>query len=111
VEDRQKFQRILKLEKIILANRVPVDEEEMTEYIIDGISNVQLRNQVRLQQFEIKTELLVVFENINVTEVKDRSEREAKTWNKDHKGIRVQGRRRYHRRRKQQRIPAECRRD
>lgn len=41
-------------EKIILANRVPIDEDEMVEYLIDGISSVQLRNQARLQQFEAK---------------------------------------------------------
>lgn len=77
-------------EKIILANRVPVDDEEMIEYLIDGITSVQLRNQARLQQFETKSDLLAAFENINLTESKDRSECEAKTWSKDHKGVRVQ---------------------
>jgi len=37
---------------IILANKVPVNEEEILKYIIEGILNVQLRNQVKFQQFE-----------------------------------------------------------
>ncbi|XP_032689633.1 uncharacterized protein LOC116852956 [Odontomachus brunneus] len=38
-------------EKIILANRVPIEEEELTEYLVEGITSTQLRNQARLQQF------------------------------------------------------------
>ncbi|RLU16824.1 hypothetical protein DMN91_010892 [Ooceraea biroi] len=39
-------------EKVILANRVPIDEEEILEYLVEGISNMQLRNQAKLQKFE-----------------------------------------------------------
>lgn len=74
-------------EKVILANRVPVDEEEMVEYLIDGIANVQLRNQARLQQFDTKSDLLAAFENISLSDSKCGPEREAKTGNKDQKGI------------------------
>jgi len=40
-------------EKIIMGNRVPIDGDEMLEYIVDGISNDTLRNQARIQRFEI----------------------------------------------------------
>lgn len=36
--------------KVVLANRVPVEEEEMVDYIIDGISNIHLKNQARMLQ-------------------------------------------------------------
>ena len=59
-------------EKIILANKVPINEEEILEYIIKGIFNVHLRNQVKLQQFkstpELSTAELIAFESVNVTE-------------------------------------------
>lgn len=73
-----------------MANQVPGDDEEMIEYLIDGITSVQLRNQARLQQFKTKSDLLATFENINLTEGKNCSECEAKTWSKDHKEVRVQ---------------------
>lgn len=72
-------------EKIILANRVPVEEEEMLEYLIEGIPNIQIRNQARLQQFESNAELLKAFENISLTEGKSRTDRESKIQNKEQK--------------------------
>lgn len=32
-------------DKVVLANRVPIDEEELLEYIIDGILDTRLRDQ------------------------------------------------------------------
>lgn len=51
-------------DKVVLANRVSVDEDELMDYIIDGISDVQLRNQARMHCFKSKTMLLEAFEKI-----------------------------------------------
>lgn len=51
-------------DKIILANKVPVDEEELTDYIIDGIPDGIMRTQARIQRFEKKEDLLKSFEKI-----------------------------------------------
>lgn len=75
-------------EKIILANRVPIEEEEILEYFIKGISNVQLRNQAKLQQFDSKDQLLTAFESVNVSEEKNRPKRESKWKNKEQKEMR-----------------------
>lgn len=70
-------------EKTILANRVPIDEEELLEYIVEGIPNTHLRNQARLRQFESNAELLKAFENISLTDGKGRDAK----GNKDHKEV------------------------
>jgi len=67
-----------------------VDREEIMEYLIDGISNTHLRNQVQLQKFDSGIELLAAFENISLTETKNRSERDCKTSSKDYKRMRAQ---------------------
>ena len=41
-------------EKLMLANAVPIAEEELLDYLIDGISDMSLRNQARIQQFQQK---------------------------------------------------------
>lgn len=48
--------------KVILGNRVPIDKEELAEYIIDGIPDRTLRDQARLSGLETKTTLLEAFE-------------------------------------------------
>ncbi|XP_029160376.1 uncharacterized protein LOC114932380 [Nylanderia fulva] len=58
-------------EKVILANRVPVAEDELIDHVIEGITNVQLRNQARLMRFRSGAELLEAFESI-VFERRDR---------------------------------------
>lgn len=73
-----------------MANRAPIDEEEIIEYLVDGIASTQLRNQARLQQFKSGAELLAAFENISLSETKGRSERDSRTWSKDLKGVRAQ---------------------
>lgn len=75
-------------EKVILANRVPVVEDELLEYIVEGIPNIHLRNQARLQQFESNAELLKAFENISLTDGKNQ-ERDSKGTGKDHKEARA----------------------
>ena len=63
-------------EKRILANQVSLSEEEMIEYIIDGIPDIQLQNQARLQKFESASAILQAFEKITMTR---REEKHPKT--------------------------------
>jgi len=51
-------------EKVILANQVPVAEEELLDYIVDGITDKQLQRQVRLQDFPSREKLLKAFEKL-----------------------------------------------
>ncbi|KMQ84408.1 hypothetical protein RF55_17802 [Lasius niger] len=39
-------------DKIILANRVPIEDDEVVDYVIDGISDRNLQDQARIMQFE-----------------------------------------------------------
>jgi len=55
-------------EKIIKGNRVPIDGDEMLEYIIDGIPDDTLRNQARIQGFETVDVLLRAFERVTLRE-------------------------------------------
>lgn len=52
-------------EKVILINRIPIADDELLDYLIEGITDVQLQNQARLIGFVSKTELLMAFEKIN----------------------------------------------
>lgn len=53
-------------DKVILASRVPVDEDELVDLIIDGIPETPLRNQARMHRFEGKEDLLKAFEQITL---------------------------------------------
>lgn len=53
-------------DKIVLANKIPVDEDELTDYVIDGIPDETMRNQARIQRFKEKEELLKAFEKITI---------------------------------------------
>ena len=54
-------------DKIILGNRVPVEEEEeMIDYLIDGISDDALQNQARMMRFGAKSDLLEAFKKISL---------------------------------------------
>lgn len=57
-------------QKIILGNRVPIDEEELVEYIIDGIPDRALRDQARLSGLDTKAALLEAFERITLWDKK-----------------------------------------
>lgn len=54
--------------KTILANRVPIDKNEVLEYIIDGIPVASLRDQARISRFTTKASLLQAFEKENLRE-------------------------------------------
>ncbi|XP_076248026.1 uncharacterized protein LOC143187672 [Calliopsis andreniformis] len=53
-------------DKIILGNRVPIAEGELVEYIIDGVTDQQLRNQARIMRIKTTADLLESFENIKL---------------------------------------------
>jgi len=58
-------------QKVILGNRIPVDEEELAEYFIDGIPDRILRDQARLNT---KAALLEAFERITLWDKKSGDE-------------------------------------
>lgn len=86
VEQRKRFERrIWKNEKVfsdyyydkvILASQVPIDEEELIDYLIDSIPKVNLRNQACIQCFKKEEEILRAFEKVTLRpDSKNRSER------------------------------------
>lgn len=51
--------------KIIIVNRIPIDNEEIIDYLLEGIPlGISLRDQARLQRFESTESLLKAFEKI-----------------------------------------------
>jgi len=50
----------------ILGNRMPIEEEELIEYIIDGIPDRELKNQTRVDGLKTKT----LFERIELWDKK-----------------------------------------
>ncbi|XP_078042224.1 uncharacterized protein LOC144472765 [Augochlora pura] len=53
-------------DKITLANNVSISEEETIEYVIDGIPNINLRNQACLANFKSTAELLAAFSRVSL---------------------------------------------
>ncbi|KAK9304212.1 hypothetical protein QLX08_004372 [Tetragonisca angustula] len=53
-------------EKVILGNRVPINEFEIIEYIIEGIPDPALRDLARAQRIKTKKDLLESFERITL---------------------------------------------
>lgn len=53
-------------EKIIMGNRVPIETDEMLDYIIDGIPDNVLRNQAHIQRFKGVESLLEAFEAVTL---------------------------------------------
>jgi len=51
-------------DKIIMANRISVDADEIIDYVIDGIPDPRLRDQARLQRYA--ADLVEAFENITL---------------------------------------------
>lgn len=52
--------------KIILANKVQIEENEIVDYVIDGIPNKSVRNQAMMQQFPDKETMMKAMENISL---------------------------------------------
>lgn len=53
-------------DKIILGNQLSLEEDEFVEYMIDGIPDVRLRDQARMQRFSSLDHLFKAFENITL---------------------------------------------
>lgn len=64
-------------DKIILGNQISIDDEEMVDYIIDGITDRQLRDQARILCFDQASDLLAAFEKITL-DYRKPSDRERK---------------------------------
>lgn len=52
--------------KIILANKVPIKEDVLVEYIIDGIPVKSIQNQAIIQEFSDKESLIKAMENVTL---------------------------------------------
>jgi len=61
----EKFSEYLH-EKTILANLVPISEDELIDYLIDGITDPVLRDQARIHRFMDKSDLLEAFEKVTL---------------------------------------------
>lgn len=53
-------------DKLILRNRVPVTEEEMVDYIIEGIPSKDLRNQAQMHSFKTAQDLIRGFRKVKL---------------------------------------------
>lgn len=53
-------------QNVILGNRIKIEEDEMVEYIIEGIPNPVLRDQARVQRLRTRRELLEAFERMSL---------------------------------------------
>lgn len=51
-------------DKIIFGNRIPINDEEISDYIIDGIPDNILRDQAHIQRFNNIQALLEAFDKI-----------------------------------------------
>lgn len=53
-------------EKVIMANRISVDDDEILGYIIEGIPDMRLRDLARVQGFSTRDQMLQAFEEIRL---------------------------------------------
>lgn len=53
-------------DKTILANKVPIDECQRIEYFVEGIPDVMLRDQARINRFDSVEKLLMAFEKVSL---------------------------------------------
>lgn len=53
-------------DKFVLGNTLSIEEDEMIEYIIEGIPDVQIRNQAIIQRFRDKASFLKAFQDISL---------------------------------------------
>jgi len=52
--------------KTVLANKASIAQDELVDYLIDGIPDNRMKDQVRIQQFSTEDDLLKVFANISL---------------------------------------------
>lgn len=53
-------------EKVIMGNRVPVDNDEVVDYFIEGIPDQFLKTQAKMQNFTEVEELMKAFEKVSL---------------------------------------------
>ncbi|KAM8718259.1 hypothetical protein ACLKA7_000961 [Drosophila subpalustris] len=53
-------------DKLLLASKINVKDDELVQYILDGIPNVQLKNQAKLQRFSTPAAVLDAFPDIKM---------------------------------------------
>ncbi|GAB1869223.1 SAP domain-containing protein [Camponotus japonicus] len=53
-------------DKTILANRVPITDDDVIDYVIDGIPDHNLQDQARIMQFESQSDLLESFKKLTL---------------------------------------------
>lgn len=63
---------------MILANRVPIAEDELLDYLIEGVTDLRLQNQARLTNFQSGAELLKAFGKITLTHKKSGEDKSRK---------------------------------
>ncbi|XP_076638793.1 uncharacterized protein LOC143350658 [Colletes latitarsis] len=66
-------------QKLILGNRVPIDDDEIIEYLLEGIPDLTLRNQARIERFRTKADLFAAFEKVVLPPRADASRTSRKT--------------------------------
>ncbi|XP_018406278.1 PREDICTED: uncharacterized protein LOC108782494 [Cyphomyrmex costatus] len=70
-------------DKVILAKNVPIDEEEMVDYLIDDIPSDHLQDLARMKEFSKKEDMLRVFEKISLrSTAKSNFKRDSRSTNK-----------------------------
>jgi len=79
-------------DKVTLANQVPIEEEEIVDYLIEGMSDVHLRNQAKIQRFTTKETLLEAFKQVRL-DLKEKGDRKKGTTMRKKKRATVQKRR------------------
>ncbi|XP_036345836.1 uncharacterized protein LOC118755096 [Rhagoletis pomonella] len=76
-------------DKVILANPLQLEEEEIVEYVIEGISDYRLRTQAYLQCYSTKAQLLQAFSKVEIkatSTAADANQREVRCYNCNIKG-------------------------
>ncbi|KAI4481937.1 hypothetical protein M0804_008956 [Polistes exclamans] len=54
--------------KVILGNKVPIHENEIVDYIIEGIPDANLKNQAKINRLRTKADILEAFEGVTLQE-------------------------------------------
>ncbi|XP_073846285.1 uncharacterized protein [Musca autumnalis] len=58
-------------EKVKLASKLKLEEDELLEYVVEGIPNIQLRRQTIMQQYKSVTDLCKALASITLPKVSD----------------------------------------
>lgn len=53
-------------EKVVLANKASIDEEELIDCLIDGVPDARMRSQARMLRFTSTNDLLDAFQKLSL---------------------------------------------